>query len=118
MSSVLGYNINPGNTYYNYNYENFSHNLEKKYPDIYQTLMEKIKKIDIQTCQDNFDEIVENLYKELKIKENTKDMKNMILDLLKIIILKEKINERQNEANYKNIYQNRGMRGYSPYVEF
>lgn len=118
MSSVLGYNINQGNTYYNYNYDNFSYDLEKKYPEIYKTLMEKIKKIDIQSCQNNFDEIVESLYKELKIKENTKDMKNMIIDLLKILIIKEKINERQNEVNYKNIYQNRGMRGYSPYIEF
>ena len=81
MSSVLGYNINQGSTYYNYNYDNFSYDLEKKYPEIYKNLMEKIKKIEIQSCQNNFDEIVESLYKELKIRENTKDMKNMIIDL-------------------------------------
>ena len=120
MSSVLGYNINQGNTYYNYNYDydNFLCDLEKKYPDNYNSIMEKIKKIDIQNCQDNFDEIAEKLYKELKIKENTKDMKNMIVDLLKILIIKEKLDERKNEVNYKNLYQNRGMRGESPYVEF
>ena len=118
MSTVLGYNINQGSTYYNYDYDNFSYDLEKNYPSIYQTLMEKIKKIDIQTCQNNFDEIVQNLYKDLNIKENTKDMKNLIIDLLKILIIKEKIDERQLEIHNKNMYSNRGMRGYNPYMEF
>ena len=84
----------------------------------YKDLSEKIKQIDIQTCQNNFDEIVQNLYKELKIKENTKDMKNLIIDLLKILIIKEKVAERQSEIQNKNMYLNRGMRRYSPYVDF
>ncbi len=118
MSTVLGYNINQENTYCNYDYDNFSYDLEKKYPDIYKDLCEKIKQIDIQTCQNNFDEIAQNLYKELKIKENTKDMKNLIIDLLKILIIKEKVAERQSEIQNKNMYLNRGMRRYSPYVDF
>ncbi|CDE10342.1 unknown [Clostridium sp. CAG:354] len=118
MSTVLGYNINQENTYCNYDYDNFSYDLEKNYPDIYKDLSEKIKQIDIQTCQNNFDEIVQNLYKELKIKENTKDMKNLIIDLLKILIIKEKVAERQSEIQNKNMYLNRGMRRYSPYVDF
>ena len=36
MSSVLGYNINQENTYCSYNYDNFSYDLEKKYPAIIQ----------------------------------------------------------------------------------
>lgn len=118
MSTVLGYNINQENTYCNYDYDNFSYDLEKNYPDIYKDLSEKIKQIDIQTCQNNFDEIVQNLYKELKIKENTKDMKNLIIDLLKILIIKEKVAERQSEIQNKNMYLNREMRRYSPYVDF
>jgi DNA-binding transcriptional regulator GbsR (MarR family) len=118
MSTVLGYNINQENTYCNYDYDNFSYDLEKNYPDIYKDLCEKIKQIDIQTCQNNFDEIAQNLYKELKIKENTKDMKNLIIDLLKILIIKEKVAERQSEIQNKNMYLNRGMRRYSPYVDF
>ena len=118
MRTVLGYNINQENTYCNYDYDNFSYDLEKNYPDIYKDLSEKIKQIDIQTCQNNFDEIVQNLYKELKIKENTKDMKNLIIDLLKILIIKEKVAERQSEIQNKNMYLNRGMRRYSPYVDF
>ena len=98
MSTVLGYNINQENTYCNYDYDNFSYDLEKNYPDIYKDLSEKIKQIDIQTCQNNFDEIVQNLYKELKIKE--------------------KVAERQSEIQNKNMYLNRGMRRYSPYVDF
>ena len=66
MSTVLGYNINQENTYCNYDYDNFSYDLEKNYPDIYKDLSEKIKQIDIQTCQNNFDEIAQNLYKELE----------------------------------------------------
>ena len=50
MSTVLGYNINQENTYCNYDYDNFSYDLEKNYPDIYKDLSEKIKQIDIQTC--------------------------------------------------------------------
>ena len=118
MSTVLGYNINQENTYCNYDYDNFSYDLEKNYPDIYKDLSEIIKQIDIQNCQNNFDEIVQNLYKELKIKENTKDMKNLIIDLLKILIIKEKVAERQSEIQNKNMYLNRGMRRYSPYVDF
>ena len=118
MSTVLGYNINQENTYCNYDYDNFSYDLEKNYPDIYKDLSEKIKQIDIQTCQNNFDEIAQNLYKELKIKENTKDMKKLIIDLLKILIIKEKVAERQSEIQNKNMYLNRGMRRYSPYVDF
>ena len=119
MSTVLGYNINQENTYCNYDYDSFSYDLEKNYPSMYKNLMEKIQKIDMQNCQNNFNEIVEDLYKDLKIKENTKDMKNMIIDLLKIIIIKEKINERQLEARNKNMYlNNRGFRGFNPYVEF
>lgn len=119
MSTVLGYNINQENTYCNYDYDSFLYDLEKKYPSMYKNLMEKIQKIDMQNCQNNFNEIVEDLYKDLKIKENTKDMKNMIIDLLKIIIIKEKINERQLEARNKNMYlNNRGFRGFNPYVEF
>ncbi len=93
MSTVLGYNINQENTYCNYDYDSFLYDLEKNYPSMYKNLMEKIQKIDMQNCQNNFNEIVEDLYKDLKIKENTKDMKNMIIDLLKIIIIKEKIND-------------------------
>ena len=118
MSTVLGYNINQENTYCNYDYDNFSYDLEKNYPDIYKDLSEKIKQIDIQTCQNNFDEIAQNLYKELKIKENTKDMKKLIIDLLKILIIKEKVAERQSEIQNKNMYLTRGMRGYNPYVNF
>ena len=36
MSTVLGYNINQENTYCNYDYDNFSYDLEKNYPDIYK----------------------------------------------------------------------------------
>ena len=119
MSTVLGYNINQENTYCNFDYDSFLYDLEKNYPSMYKNLMEKIQKIDMQNCQNNFNEIVEDLYKDLKIKENTKDMKNMIIDLLKIIIIKEKINERQLEARNKNMYlNNRGFRGFNPYVEF
>lgn len=119
MSTVLGYNINQENTFSNYDYDSFSYDLEKNYPSIYKNLIEKIQKIDVQNCQNNFNETVENLYKDLKIKENTKDMKNMIIDLLKIIIIKEKINERQLETRNKNMYlNNRGYRGFNPYVEF
>lgn len=119
MSTVLGYNINQENTYSNYDYDSFSYDLEKNYPSIYKNLIEKIQKIDVQNCQNNFNETVENLYKDLKIKENTKDMKNMIIDLLKIIIIKEKINERQLETRNKNMYlNNRGYRVFNPYVEF
>ena len=119
MSTVLGYNINQENTYCNYDYDSFLYDLEKNYPSMYKNLMEKIQKIDMQNCQNNFNEIVEDLYKDLKIKENTKDMKNMIIDLLKIIIIKEKINERQLDSRNKNMYlNNRGFRGFNPYVEF
>lgn len=119
MSTVLGYNINQENTYCNFDYDSFLYDLEKNYPSMYKNLMEKIQKIDMQNCQNNFNEIVEDLYKDLKIKENTKDMKNMIIDLLKIIIIKEKINERQLESRNKNMYlNNRGFRGFNPYVEF
>ena len=45
-------------------------------------------------------------------------MKDTIIDLLKIIIIKEKIEEHQMEMRNKNLYLNRGMRGYNPYIEF
>ena len=118
MSTVLGYNINQENTYYNYDYDDFLYDLESKYPTIYQSLMEKIDKIENQKCKDNFEEIIENLYKDLKIKENTKDMKNMIIDLLKRLVIKEKVEERQLEMQNKNRYLNRGMRTFNPYADF
>lgn len=118
MSTVLGYNINQENTYCSYDYDNFSYDLEKKYPALIQDLIEKIRKIDIKSCQNNFDEMMQEIYKNLKIKDNTKDMKNTIIDLLKIIIIKEKIEEHQMEVRNKNLYLNRGMRGYNPYIEF
>ncbi|MEE0127156.1 MAG: hypothetical protein UE116_02465 [Clostridia bacterium] len=118
MSTVLGYNINQENTYCSYDYDNFSYDLEKKYPALIQDLIEEIRKIDIKSCQNNFDEMMQEIYKNLKIKDNTKDMKNTIIDLLKIIIIKEKIEEHQMEVRNKNLYLNRGMRGYNPYIEF
>lgn len=118
MSTVLGYNINQENTYCSYDYDNFSYDLEKKYPALIQELIEEIRKIDIKSCQNNFDEMMQEIYKNLKIKDNTKDMKNTIIDLLKIIIIKEKIEEHQMEIRNKNLYLNRGMRGYNPYIEF
>ena len=118
MSTVLGYNINQENTYCSYDYDNFSYDLEKKYPALIQDLIEEIRKIDIKSCQNNFDEMMQEIYKNLKIKDNTIDMKNTIIDLLKIIIIKEKIEEHQMEVRNKNLYLNRGMRGYNPYIEF
>ena len=118
MSTVLGYNINQENTYCSYDYDNFSYDLEKKYPALIQDLIEEIRKIDIKSCQNNFYEMMQEIYKNLKIKDNTKDMKNTIIDLLKIIIIKEKIEEHQMEMRNKNLYLNRGMRGYNPYIEF
>lgn len=118
MSSVLGYNINQENTYCSYNYDNFSYDLEKKYPAIIQNLIEEVRKVDIKSCQNNFDEMLQEIYKNLKIKDNAKDMKDTIIDLLKIIIIKEKIEEHQMEMRNKNLYLNRGMRGYNPYIEF
>ncbi len=120
MSTVLGYNINQENTYYNNdcNYDDFSYELEKNYPEIYHSLMEKINKIDIQNCKTDLDKQIEQLYMELKIKENTKDMKNLILDLLKILVIKEKIEERQSRFQNRSIYANRGMRNYNPYIDF
>lgn len=118
MSTVLGYNINQENTYCSYDYDNFSYDLEKKYPALIQDLIEEIRKIDIKSCQNNFDEMMQEIYKNLKIKDNTKDMKNTIIDLLKIIIIKEKIEEHQMAVRNKNLYLNRGMRGYNPYIEF
>lgn len=118
MSTVLGYNINQENTYCSYDYDNFSYDLEKKYPALIQDLIEEIRKIDIKSCQNNFDEMMQEIYKNLKIKDNAKDMKETIIDLLKIIIIKEKIEEHQMEMRNKNLYLNRGMRGYNPYIEF
>ena len=118
MSTVLGYNMKQENTYCNYEYDNFSYDLEKNYPDIYKELTEKIRKLEIETCQNNLDEVTQNLYKELKIRETTKDMKNLIMDLLKILIINGKILESQLDMRNKNLYLNRGMRGYSPYVDF
>ena len=45
-------------------------------------------------------------------------MKNLIIDLLKMLIIKEKVAERQSEIQNKKMYLNRGMRGYNPYVNF
>ena len=118
MSTVLGYNINQENTYCSYDYDNFSYDLEKKYPALIQDLIEEIRKIDIKSCQNNFDEMMQEIYKNLKIKDNAKDMKDTIIDLLKIIIIKEKIEEHQMEMRNKNLYLNRGMGGYNPYIEF
>ena len=118
MSTVLGYNINQENTYCSYDYDNFSYDLEKKYPALIQDLIEEIRKIDIKSSQNNFDEMMQEIYKNLKIKDNAKDMKDTIIDLLKIIIIKEKIEEHQMEMRNKNLYLNRGMRGYNPYIEF
>ena len=118
MSTVLGYNINQENTYCSYDYDNFSYDLEKKYPALIQDLIEEIRKIDIKSCQNNFDEMMQEIYKNLKIKDNAKDMKDTIIDLLKIIIIKEKIEEHQMEMRNKNFYLNRGLRGYNPYIEF
>lgn len=118
MSSVLGYNINQENTYCSYEYDNFYYDLEKKYPAIIQDLIEETRKVDIKSCQNNFDEMMQEIYKNLKIKDNTKDMKDTIIDLLKIIIIKEKIEEHQVEMRNKSLYLNRGMRGYNPYIEF
>lgn len=118
MSSVLGYNINQENTYRSYDYDNFFYDLEKKYPAIIQNLIEEVRKVDIKSCQNNFDEMLQEIYKNLKIKDNAKDMKDTIIDLLKIIIIKEKIEEHQMEMRNKNLYLNRGMRGYNPYIEF
>lgn len=118
MSTVLGYNINQENTYCSYDYDNFSYDLEKKYPALIQDLIEEIRKIDIKSCQNNFYEMMQEIYKNLKIKDNAKDMKDTIIDLLKIIIIKEKIEEHQMEMRNKNLYLNRGMRGYNPYIEF
>lgn len=92
--------------------------MEKKYPALIQDLIEEIRKIDIKSCQNNFDEMMQEIYKNLKIKDNAKDMKDTIIDLLKIIIIKEKIEEHQMEMRNKNLYLNRGMRGYNPYIEF
>lgn len=118
MSSVLGYNINQENTYCSYDYDNFFYDLEKKYPAVIQNLIEEVRKVDIKSCQNNFDEMLQEIYKNLKIKDNAKDMKDTIIDLLKIIIIKEKIEEHQMEMRNKNLYLNRGMRGYNPYIEF
>ena len=118
MSTVLGYNINQENTYCSYDYDNFSYDLEKKYPALIQDLIEEIRKIDIKSCQNNFEEMMQEIYKNLKIKDNAKYMKDTIIDLLKIIIIKEKIEEHQMEMRNKNLYLNRGMRGYNPYIEF
>ena len=118
MSTVLGYSINQENTYCSYDYDNFSYDLEKKYPALIQDLIEEIRKIDIKSCQNNFDEMMQEIYKNLKIKDNAKDMNDTIIDLLKIIIIKEKIEEHQMEMRNKNLYLNRGMRGYNPYIEF
>ena len=124
MSTVLGYNINQENTYYkndynnDYNYDDFSYELEKNYPEIYQSLMEKINKINIQNCKTDLDKEIEELYKNLNIKENTKDMKKLIMDLLKILVIKEKITERQCGFINRSVYMNGGTRNYNPYIDY
>lgn len=124
MSTVLGYNINQENTYYNndynndYNFDDFSYELEKNYPEMHQSLIEKINKINIQNCKIDFNKEIEELYKDLKIKENSKDMKNIIIDLLKILVIKEKIEERKCGFRDRSVYLNRGVRNYNPYIDF
>ena len=85
MSTVLGYNIKPEPTYYNYNYNN--------------------------------DFELEKLYPKLNIKESFKETKNLILDLIKIIILNKKINNCQKFTQNRNV-QNRFPIGFNPYIDF
>lgn len=117
MRTVLGYNIKPKSTYYNYNFNNNKLELEKLYPKLNNIINEYINEITKEINEKSLNEISEEIYKKLNIKDSTKETKNIILDLIKIIILDRKINY------YKKIFQNRGLQniypmGFNPYVDF
>ncbi len=117
MRTVLGYNIKPEPTYYNYSYNN-NFELEKLYPKLNSTINKYIEEITKEINETNINEISEEIYKKLNIKDATKETKNIILDLIKIIILNRKIND-----NRYNNFQNRGIQvrypmGFNPYVDF
>ena len=116
MSNVLGYNIKPEPTYYNYNYNN-DFELEKLYPKLNNTLNKYINEINMEITEKNLDEFAEEIYKKLNIKESFKETKNLILDLIKIIILNKKINNCQKFTQNKNV-QNRFPIGFNPYIDF
>lgn len=118
MRTVLGYNIKPEPTYYNYSYNNNNFELEKLYPKLNSTINKYIEEITKEINETNINEISEEIYKKLNIKDATKETKNIILDLIKIIILNRKIND-----NRYNNFQNRGIQGrypmgFNPYVDF
>lgn len=116
MSTVLGYNIKPEPTCYNYNYNN-DFELEKLYPKLNNTLNKYINEINMEITEKNLDEFAEEIYKKLNIKESFKETKNLILDLIKIIILNEKINNCQKFTQNRNV-QNRFPIGFNPYIDF
>lgn len=116
MSTVLGYNIKPEPTYYNYNYNN-DFELEKLYPKLNNTLNKYINEINMEITEKNLDEFAEEVYKKLNIKESFKETKNLILDLIKIIILNKKINNCQKFTQNRNV-QNRFPIGFNPYIDF
>lgn len=116
MSTVLGYNIKPEPTYYNYNYNN-DFELEKFYPKLNNTLNKYINEINMEITEKNLDEFAEEIYKKLNIKESFKETKNLILDLIKIIILNKKINNCQKFTQNRNV-QNRFPIGFNPYIDF
>lgn len=116
MSTVLGYNIKPEPTYYNYNYNN-DVELEKLYPKLNNTLNKYINEINMEITEKNLDEFAEEIYKKLNIKESFKETKNLILDLIKIIILNKKINNCQKFTQNRNV-QNRFPIGFNPYIDF
>ena len=62
--------------------------------------------------------IEENDEKKLNIKETSKETKNIILDLIKIIILNRKINDNKNNNFQNRGIQNRYPMGFNPYVDF
>ena len=116
MSTVLRYNIKPEPTYYNYNYNN-DFELEKLYPKLNNTLNKYINEINMEITEKNLDEFAEEIYKKLNIKESSKETKNLILDLIKIIILNKKINNCQKFTQNRNV-QNRFPIGFNPYIDF
>lgn len=116
MSTVLGYNIKPEPTYYNYNYNN-DFELEKLYPKLNNTLNKYINEINMEITEKNLDEFAEEIYKKLNIKESSKETKNLFLDLIKIIILNKKINNCQKFTQNRNV-QNRFPIGFNPYIDF
>lgn len=115
MSTVLGYNIKPEFTYYNCGYNDYE--LEKLYPKLNNTLNKYIDEINIEITKKNLDECSEEIYKKLNVKESTKETKNLILDLIKIIILNKQINNCSKFAQNRNI-QNRFPIGFNPYIDF